>query len=148
MRQEWILLQWLSSVLGKRLAKSVMLLTELRNNGSEVVKRWHTDYLIFLSYSHDFLWPWGRLCFNTLWKKEKMLVTSIFSFIQNNFCRMIDRFHILRYSLKFVYICPLWTSQSFSCITTKISELYITCNYNESSCRRNGSICHLKWLKS
>ena len=37
------------------------------------------------SYNHDFLHPCMWCLLNTLWEKEKMLVTSIFSFSHNVF---------------------------------------------------------------
>ena len=42
-----------------------------------------------------FLWPWDRCHLKTLWEKEKVLVTSIFSFSHNVFYPAGNKFQFL-----------------------------------------------------
>ena len=65
-----------------------------------------------LPNNHDFYWPWIRSLLKTLWEKEKMLVTSIFSFFHNVFYPSQNKFHLCSHIYFVICKCfplgPVW----------------------------------------
>ena len=111
--------QWLSLILGKKLAEPIGRARDLTSNllfSSPVCYRLsYKGTAVFQSYSR-LLTTLGKRTFENIAEKEKMLVTSIFSFSHNVFYPFQTRFKCL--SKIFFVPCKmtwLWTSQEFCC---------------------------------
>ena len=65
-------------------------------------------------------WPWERVLLKLLWEKEKVLVTSIFSFSHNVFYPIKDKFHHLSH----MWICVILIGSHCPFVVTFGKALY------------------------
>ena len=65
-------------------------------------------------------WPWERVLLKILWEKDKVLVTSIFSFSHNVFYPIKDKF----YHLSHMWICVILIGSHCPFVVTFGKALY------------------------